>query len=66
MEKTNLEHIDYLRTYANPVLQKMCLELLETKPTDPTEIRNFMINWLQKAVKPEKEEITEDKEEVQP
>ena len=58
------QHLNYLRTYVNPILNKLCLQLCDTKPTDPNEIKKFMVAWLEKETgkKVSKEEICEDKE----
>ena len=44
---SEFEHLTYLRTHANPVLNKLCLALLEDKPTEEEAVIDFMINWLQ-------------------
>ena len=40
------QHLNYLRTYANPIMNNMCLALLDTKPEEPEQIIDFMIEWL--------------------
>ena len=37
-------HNEYLQKYADPILEKLVVELLMKKPTD--DIVDFMVHWL--------------------
>ena len=45
---SEFEHLTYLREHANPVLNKLCLAILEVKPTEEEAILDFMLDFFTK------------------
>ena len=46
MDQTGKEHLAYLRNYINPILNEMCLGIMQTRPRNRLDIINTMLKWL--------------------